>query len=487
MSIHRGLSCTLVLILLVASSLGCAGNQGGNDASTEAAADAIGIRDADASVSTRDADAHSMDAPTDAAADSPSDTHAPPPDMGIPPGDAAVSGLCGNGQIDPGELCDGSQLNNATCSLLGYSGGNLACSSGCQFDVSSCTGGTITPTVVASQTTCPAPCGVFFDATTTSGLSASNYWRANWSWDFNDPTTTHKGAIGFVVGHVFDNPGTYNVVTRIHDLAGTAGSTTTTITVTPMSGGTTYYVASSGSDSNNGTSISTPWLTPAHALASGYATNNSILFRRGDSFAVDAIHAYQFNTPGPFVLGAYTDPASPSTADPVLTSAVNDDTQFNLFATDLRFQHLHLESTNAMNTWFENSANGNLIEYNEMQNLGGLTSGGPINVHLDAVTTPLVTNAFVFDNYMHDFNGYGIYGGENNVAIVGNRILNFSGTNESPLHGVRLNACTNGQGNCNVNQYLAENTIQVGPTGQIFTAFTIHGDIKNWRCRRRRG
>ena len=274
MAIQRGLSCTLVLILLVAPSLGCGGvyNLGGNDASTDASTDAGATRDAD----------------------------------------AAMPDLCGNGQVDPGENCDGALLNNATCSLLGFSGGNLACSSTCQFDVSACTGATITPTVVASRTGCAAPCGVFFDATSTSGLSGSNYWRANWEWDFNDPNSSHPGTIGFVVGHVFENPGTYNVVARVHDLAGNAGSTTTTITVTAMSGGTTYYVASSGSDSNSGTDMAHPLLTPLYALGHSYATNNSILFRRGDTFAADAIHAYQFNTAGPFLMGAYTDPASPS-------------------------------------------------------------------------------------------------------------------------------------------------------------------------------
>jgi hypothetical protein len=386
------------------------------------------------------------------------------------------SGPCGNGQIDPGEVCDGALTNNATCALLGYGGGNLACSSSCQFDVSACTGGPIRPRVVASRTSCTAPCGVFFDATTTQGLSGSNYWRANWSWDFGDPTSTHKGTIGFVVGHVFDNPGTYNVVTRVHDLAGNAGNTTTTIVVSPMSG-TTYYVASNGNDSNNGTSMSTAWKTAAHALPAGYGTNNSILFRRGDTFTLDSsIHAYQFATPGPFLMGAYTDPGSPSTADPILSTAITNDIQFNLFSTDLRFQHLHLVATNGVTGWFEDTKNGNLIEYVEMEKAGTMANPAT-NIHLDGSA---VINTFVFDNNLHDFIGYGVYSGTNNVALVGNQIVNFTGGTSSPLHGVRLDACTNGKGNCNINNYMAENTITVGPTGQIFTAFTIHGDIQNF-------
>ncbi len=392
-------------------------------------------------------------------------------DAAAPPG--PPYGSCGNGQIESGELCDGASLNNATCSLLGYTGGTLACSPGCQFDVSACTGGTITPTVVASRTNCTAPCGVFFDATTTAGLSGSNYWRANWTWDFNDPTSAHKGTIGFSVGHVFDNPGIYHVVTRVHDLGGNAGSTTTTITVRPMSG-TTYYVASSGSDSNDGTSMSTPFLTATHALSAGYATNNTILFRRGDTFAGDAIGSVNYSIPGPFLLGAYTDPDHPSTADPIITTAVNANTQFNFSANDLRAQHLHLVSTNGINLWFWLPSTNGLVEYVEMEGLGAPGTKQE-NIYPDGSV-----NAFIFDNYMHDFTAYGVYASASNLAIVGNRIVNFTGGSVAQsLHGVRLNACEDGSGNCKNNNYLAENTITVGPTGNIYTAFTIHGDMRN--------
>lgn len=44
---------------------------------------------------------------------------------------------CGNGTIDPGEECDGTNLGGATCSSLGYDMGNLSCSS-CQYRQGSC-------------------------------------------------------------------------------------------------------------------------------------------------------------------------------------------------------------------------------------------------------------------------------------------------------------------------------------------------------------
>jgi len=45
---------------------------------------------------------------------------------------------CGNGAIDTGEQCDGTNLDGKTCGTLGMGVGTLACSSGCAFDTSNC-------------------------------------------------------------------------------------------------------------------------------------------------------------------------------------------------------------------------------------------------------------------------------------------------------------------------------------------------------------
>ena len=46
---------------------------------------------------------------------------------------------CGNGAIDLGEECDGLNLGVATCTMLGFSGGVLACNADCTFDAGACT------------------------------------------------------------------------------------------------------------------------------------------------------------------------------------------------------------------------------------------------------------------------------------------------------------------------------------------------------------
>jgi hypothetical protein len=53
-------------------------------------------------------------------------------------GGACVSALCGNAQIDPGEQCDGANLDGKICQSLGFYSGVLACAPDCTFDTSGC-------------------------------------------------------------------------------------------------------------------------------------------------------------------------------------------------------------------------------------------------------------------------------------------------------------------------------------------------------------
>jgi len=49
-----------------------------------------------------------------------------------------TSSSCGNGIIDSGEDCDGSNLGGSSCTNQGFASGTLGCSSSCTFDFSSC-------------------------------------------------------------------------------------------------------------------------------------------------------------------------------------------------------------------------------------------------------------------------------------------------------------------------------------------------------------
>ncbi len=84
---------------------------------------------------------------------------------------------CGNGKIDAGENCDGSNLGGKRwCSDLGFDAGILSCSTDCTFDTSGCVGspnlsGLWRLTVKGCFTdkdgdvTCPGPTTVYIDVT----------------------------------------------------------------------------------------------------------------------------------------------------------------------------------------------------------------------------------------------------------------------------------------------------------------------------------
>jgi|GEM_PF-6542480 hypothetical protein len=56
------------------------------------------------------------------------------------PTDCPATAYCGDGNIDAtnAEECDGTALNNTSCTDLGYTVGTLSCTASCQFDTSAC-------------------------------------------------------------------------------------------------------------------------------------------------------------------------------------------------------------------------------------------------------------------------------------------------------------------------------------------------------------
>lgn len=46
--------------------------------------------------------------------------------------------MCGNGIAEPGEECDGADLGGATCASVGFSGGTVACGTNCRLDLAGC-------------------------------------------------------------------------------------------------------------------------------------------------------------------------------------------------------------------------------------------------------------------------------------------------------------------------------------------------------------
>lgn len=378
-------------------------------------------------------------------------------------GTGGGSGNCGNGVVNPGEYCDGSDLQGATCASLGFTGGSLSCSSSCQFNASACTGAGLTLNVTASRTSCVAPCGVAFDTISTTGLSAGDYVAANWDWDFNDPTSSHPLEIGFVAKHIFDNPGSYVVTTRGRDLAGATGWATKTITVS-VSAYTIYYISNSGSDSNPGTTTTTAFAT----LAKGFTvigSNVALKFRRGDTFIAGPTAR---TVPNGSMLTAYTDPAHISTAAPIITSAQSGgfDAIFAINGTDPKITDIHLTSTGGFTAITLNTTSHALFERIEINGLGYFDGSNYAGQNFYVDTNSNAT--FVFDNYLHDFIGYGLYGDAvKRLGFTGNILLRYNGGD----HGIR----TAGGDRSSVTY----NNITGGTTPTPQSAITIRGDDTN--------
>lgn len=56
--------------------------------------------------------------------------------------DISGCGECGNGEAEGGEECDGADLGGATCEdFEDFTGGDLTCTAGCEYDTSACTSG----------------------------------------------------------------------------------------------------------------------------------------------------------------------------------------------------------------------------------------------------------------------------------------------------------------------------------------------------------
>jgi hypothetical protein len=89
-----------------------------------------------------------------------------------------TSASCGNGILEAGEECDGSDLGGATCSAVGCSSGAPTCTSSCTLDYSACTdcgGGGACDfdglcEVGEDCTTCPSDCSSGSGATCGNGI-----------------------------------------------------------------------------------------------------------------------------------------------------------------------------------------------------------------------------------------------------------------------------------------------------------------------------
>ena len=352
----------------------------------------------------------------------------------------------------------------------------------------------ISLSVVPTRTSCVAPCAVFFDATGTTGLSGAtselpggDYINAYFTWNFDvtnvAPSDSHRTTIGSGVAHVFQTAGTYTVSTAVKDSV-SSDSTTTTITVTAMSG-TKYYVASNGNDSNNCTSTSTPCLTQAHAFSIGFAANNSILFRNGDTFSVSSFISISGKT-GPTIIGGYSDPGAPSVVAPVFSLVNTDGFLVTNSSTDIRFVDIHVsgDATSGIPIGIGQgtaAATNTLLLRVEGQSAD---TGNEV-----VFSAPDADGIFIQDSHFHDFHGYSYFADSpTHVGYIGNLVDHWDTD-----HGFRLEGCTElnqpTPGTCNnlsehqaSLEYVAENTIAANTVSPPISNAQFRGDNTKIVC-----
>lgn len=78
--------------------------------------------------------------------------------------EASTGAGCGDGVIQSGEECDGSNLAGQTCQSRGFSGGTLSCNANCTFNTSQCTsggGGFYIPPILKPKPKLTVPTGDF--------------------------------------------------------------------------------------------------------------------------------------------------------------------------------------------------------------------------------------------------------------------------------------------------------------------------------------
>lgn len=286
-----------------------------------------------------------------------------------------------------------------------------------------------------------APLYVFFDVTSTAGLTNTNdLVNADFHWNFdlndNDPNGDWETVKGMVVGHVFEEPGTYTIQCTVTSPDGNTDTETIIITVSEFSG-TTYYVSSLGNDANDGLSESTAWQTANFAF-SQLDSNERILFNRGNSFTNVNVHLQNL-TGGKMIVGAYG-----SGNKPILSGEIDENRIIQLdFVNDIAFMDLHVivNAPNIAGTNFGMESSSDVLLLN--LELEGSTAMAVYNDDCNLIG--------VFDNYIHDFGVLATYAGDGTrLSWVGNTIDNLIGTPQ-PEHGMRI------QGG--EKQFIAHNTL----------------------------
>lgn len=178
-----------------------------------------------------------------------------------------------------------------------------------------------TPTAVAPSTSVSegvVPLGVHFDATQIGGLTNDDFLNAHIAWQFGDAEggafeatgNDKNAATGFVAAHVFERPGTYEVVATIVDSAGEV-LVTTPVTIRALEfSGESRCLSVDGNFQGAPADCDTQTTSDLNAQLEwlGGGSNRRLLLRRGEEWNEPDT---TIQSTGPAILGAFGSGASP--------------------------------------------------------------------------------------------------------------------------------------------------------------------------------
>lgn len=166
--------------------------------------------------------------------------------------------------------------------------------------------------------------------------------------------------------------------------------------------GTTYYVSTSGSDSNNGTSPSTPWQTITKVNAASYNPGDRILFNGGQTFSGGIVASSTGSCGGIIQYGSYgTGQATISSGSSIGFFAQN---KSGLTVSNLIFTGGGDLSTTVHGIQFDN--NSSTTQYNCITVSNNTVSAyGGSGIEVTTSATKGFSNIQIVNNVVHDVTG----------------------------------------------------------------------------------
>jgi len=142
---------------------------------------------------------------------------------------------------------------------------------------------TVTAFVISATSSSLTVPITLFTATDDSGVTGYLVTESS-----STPLATDTGwATSTPANYTFSTQGSKTLYAWAKDAAGNVSASlndSVNITLPPRTIPATFYISNTGSDSNNGTSSSTPWQTIDKVNASTFIPGDNILFKKGDTF-----------------------------------------------------------------------------------------------------------------------------------------------------------------------------------------------------------